>query len=84
MLNWVRGADLLIAESTYLDKEEEPSGFPHLSASEAGEIASQAGVKQLVLTHFWPETKRELYEARAKKVFAGEVIIATEHLSLEV
>jgi ribonuclease BN (tRNA processing enzyme) len=84
MLNWVQGADLLIAESTYLEKEEEPSTFPHLSASEAGEMASEAGVKQLLLTHFWPETKRELYKAKARKVFSGEVIIATEHLKLEV
>lgn len=84
MLNWVQGADLLIAESTYLDKEEEPSGFPHLSAREAGEVATQGGVKRLLLTHFWPETERKLYEVQAKKVFSGEVIIATEHLRLEV
>ncbi len=46
-------ADLLIIDSTYSSKlKDKAVEHGHLTALEAGQIASRAGVKKLVLTHF--------------------------------
>ncbi len=49
---WVRGADLLIIEATYLEEEAEMARrFGHITARQAAELAREADVKHLVLTH---------------------------------
>jgi len=46
-------ADLFLCESTYLDKHKELAyKHHHLTAAQAAQIAKNAGVRQLVLTHF--------------------------------
>ncbi|MBN2799287.1 MAG: MBL fold metallo-hydrolase [Deltaproteobacteria bacterium] len=54
-IEFIRGADLLISDSQYLD-EEYPSrvGWGHPRATTAVDIAVQAGVKQLALFHHDP------------------------------
>lgn len=48
-----RGATLLLCESTYLEAHQELAGkHYHLTAKQAATIAKNAGVKQLILTHF--------------------------------
>jgi ribonuclease Z len=48
-----RDADLLVIDSTYSSAlGEKAVEFGHLTALEAAQIASRAGVKKLVLTHF--------------------------------
>lgn len=45
-------ADMLVIEATYLEGEAEMArDFAHLTACQAAELALQAGVKNLVLTH---------------------------------
>ena len=47
-----RGADLLVIEATYLEDEADMArDFAHLTARQAAELALQAGVKHLILTH---------------------------------
>jgi ribonuclease Z len=47
------GADLLVCESTYLSSEiAEAHEYFHMTARQAGELARDAGVRRLVLTHF--------------------------------
>lgn len=64
-----RGADLLICESTYLAADADKArDHGHLTAGEAATIAREAGVRQLVLTHFsqrYPEVEPFVAEARA-------------------
>ncbi len=64
-----RGADLLIAESTYLQEaQREATERGHMTAADAGRIAREAGVRRLVLTHFsqrYPRVEPFLEEARA-------------------
>lgn len=56
-----KGADLLICDSTYASNlKEKASEHGHLTALEAAQIASQAGVKKLVLTHFSARYKSTL------------------------
>lgn len=49
------GADLFLCEASGMDGDAEYLKESHLTARQAGEIAGQAGVKRLLLTHFWPE-----------------------------
>lgn len=45
-------ADALVIEATYLEEEAEMArNFGHLTARQAAQLAVQAGVKQLILTH---------------------------------
>jgi ribonuclease Z len=47
-----QGVDALVIESTYLEEEAEMAKkFSHLTAKMAAELAVQAGVRQLILTH---------------------------------
>ncbi|MFW2380847.1 MAG: MBL fold metallo-hydrolase [Acidimicrobiales bacterium] len=57
--------DLLVCESTFLETERQLAHrYHHMTAAEAGRLAAEAGVGQLVLTHFsarypHPEAFRE-------------------------
>lgn len=54
LVDFVRGADVLLAEATLL--EEQPRSPGHLTGKQAGELGRQAGVHRLLLTHLWPGT----------------------------
>ena len=72
LTKFAKGADLLICESTFL-KGQKRTKDTHLYASEAAKIAKKAKVRQLMLTHFWPEIKRKKYVEEAKEVFENTV-----------
>jgi ribonuclease BN (tRNA processing enzyme) len=77
-----RDADLFLSEATYQDRDElQPF---HLSARQAGEIATEAGVRRLVLTHILPSHDRERSRAEAAETYDGPVDAAVEGASFEV
>ena len=48
----VRGADMLVIEATYVERDADlAEQFDHLTAARAAQLARDAGVHQLVLTH---------------------------------
>jgi ribonuclease BN (tRNA processing enzyme) len=55
-----------------------------LSASEAGELATAAGARRLLLPHFWPGTDRDLAVREARRSFAGEIHRADEGAVIEL
>lgn len=71
-------ADMLVCESTYMSSERELARrYGHMTAADAARVASEAGVRLLVLTHFsqrYDDTGPLLAEAKA--VFAGTVAAA--------
>jgi ribonuclease Z len=78
-----RDADLLVCESTFLDVDADLArDYRHLTAKQAGELATVAGAHRLVLTHFsgrYPDAGQFLTEA------AGEfrdVILAEDLLRI--
>jgi len=56
----------------------------HVTPTQAGEIAADAGVDALVLTHFPPYPDREAIREEAAAVFDGEVVPAEDGFSIEV
>jgi ribonuclease BN (tRNA processing enzyme) len=70
------GADLLLAEATL--PEPYAGAAPHMTASQAGELAREAGARALVLTHVWPTNDRELMARIASDAFGGLVVVASE------
>lgn len=73
LVNFAKGADLLICESSLLKEHGFPEINSHLTAYQAGIIAKEANVKGLMLTHFWFEEELEKYVKEAKQVFKKTV-----------
>lgn len=69
---FAKDADMLICESTFI-RGQNKNGDNHLFAYEAAKIARDAKVKQLVLTHFWPEIEKERYVNEAMKIFENTI-----------
>ena len=75
VLEAARGADLLVHEATFLEDERERAHeTAHSTAQEAAELARDAGVRMLALTHlsnryFGPDAARE-----ARAVFPETVV----------
>ena len=78
-----RDADLLVAEASWLDGHEAPQRY-HLTSREAATHAQRAGARRLLLSHFWPGTDREVSRAQAEEAFEGEIVLASEGLSVEL
>jgi len=80
------GADLLIHEATFSDEEHARAvETGHATSREAALVASQAGVKRLVLTHLsarYSVNAAELLQ-QAKEVFP-ETVVARDGFELEV
>ena len=77
------GADVLVCEATFQDDTHD--GYPyHLSASQAGAIATAAGVRRLVLTHLRSTLDPARSLAEASATFGGEVLVAEPGMTIDV
>ncbi len=72
LLDVCQGADGLVIEATYLEEEADMARqFGHLTARRAAELAVQAGVKQLFLTHVSRRYREKDIIAEAEAIFPG-------------
>lgn len=81
------GADLLIHESTFAASEvERARETGHTTAAEAAGVASLAGARELILTHFSArhDTAPEPLVAEARALFGGTVAAAEDGLTREI
>lgn len=74
-------ADLFICESAFPDAEKVEG---HLTPSLAGQIATRAGVRRLVLTHLYPACDQADLAAECRRTYTGPLTIAEDLMTLEV
>jgi ribonuclease Z len=86
LVKFAKGADILVLEA-YLPEHFLKVDTPevaarlsryHTSAEEAGQIAAEAGVKTLVLTHLIPAGAAETFRERAGKAFKGKIVVGDD------
>lgn len=82
----VRGVDTLYHESTYLSDNRLKAGpRGHSTAAEAGEIATLAGARRLVLGHYSKSYDDDsAFAQEASTTFSGEVLAAYEGLRIDI
>ena len=74
-----QGADLLVLEAA------NPIKIPgHLTPTEAGRLAARAGVRRLLLTHFYPPCDEVDVVALAAREFSGEILRAEDGLRVDL
>ena len=79
VIQLAKGADVLILEAAF------PDDCPvegHLTPSMAGRMASLAGVKRLVLTHFYPKCLKTDIAAQCRRTWHGELTLAEDLLQI--
>jgi ribonuclease BN (tRNA processing enzyme) len=79
-----RGADLALFEASFLSRYENLPPNLHLTATQAAEHATRAGVDRLVLTHLVPWTPRDETREEAAAVYTGTLDLASPGLVVEV
>lgn len=68
--DFVKGVDVLLCDCAFL---EEVNSEIHLSLEKAIEIANEAAVKRLIMTHFNPEIKPREYFQKGNVLFKGRL-----------
>jgi ribonuclease BN (tRNA processing enzyme) len=76
-------ADVLLAEAAFVESAEHP-GDLHLTGREAGEHATRAGARQLVLTHIPPWHDPTEVLADARPAFEGPLELARAGATYEL
>ena len=75
VLDWVHGADALVTEATYIDDEAQMArDFHHLTARQAAEMARDAEVSKLILTHISRRYRERDVREEAQNVFPHSVV----------
>ena len=74
------GADLLLAEATL--PEAYTGAAPHMTATQAGELARAAGVRALALVHIWPTNDREAMARLASQAFGGGTVVVADEFDV--
>lgn len=71
-------ADIFLCEASGLDGDADYLAGVHMTARQAGELARRARVKELIITHFWPEYSLEQLRSQAEEGYGGKVELAVE------
>jgi ribonuclease Z len=70
ILEHARNADALVIEATYIEAERQMAkDFAHLTARQSAELAKEAGVGQLILTHISRRYRESDVLAEAQAIF---------------
>jgi ribonuclease BN (tRNA processing enzyme) len=83
LVDVAKGADLLLAEASFVDDADNPPHL-HLTGRDAAQVATDAGVSRLVLTHVPPWYTREQVHAEARPHFDRDLSMAVPGASYDV
>lgn len=83
VIGFAREVNLLVLESSFATDEQAARRHGHMTAGQAGGLASRAGAKRLLLTHRLPGAGPELAELAARH-FGGPIDLAREGLVYEL
>jgi ribonuclease BN (tRNA processing enzyme) len=78
-----RDADAFLCEASFVETQHNPPGI-HLTGLQAGRAASDAGARQLLLTHLVPWHDEAQVLAEAKDGFAGPLALARDGVTYPV
>jgi len=81
LIRLCRTVDLAILDCSF---PKNRPGEAHMHAGECGRVAQEAGVKRLVLSHFYPIADRFDVKKQAAQVFGGKIIRAKDGMTLSV
>jgi ribonuclease BN (tRNA processing enzyme) len=84
LLDLAYGADLLLCEASIAGERDERTYPYHLTAFEAGRIASEAGVRTLVVTHLVSGVDPERAIEEAGDGFGGELVLAKPGMKITI
>jgi ribonuclease BN (tRNA processing enzyme) len=79
LVTLAENADIFICESALPDNLKAKG---HLTPSLAGEIASRANARKLVLTHFYPECDGVDIEKECRKTYGGPLVLAEDLMEI--
>jgi ribonuclease BN (tRNA processing enzyme) len=81
LIELAKDADLLICESAMPDSLQVKG---HLTPSMAGDIATRAGVRKLMLTHFYPDCETVDITRQCRKTYSGPLLLAQDLMRIQV
>ena len=81
IIDLAKDADLLICECALPDKLKVEG---HLTPSLAGDLATKAGVRKLVLTHFYPQCDEEDIEAECRQTYSGPLVLTEDLMEINI
>lgn len=75
IVQYVKDAHALVIEATYLDSESEMArSFGHMTAAQAAQLAAEANVKTLILTHISHRNRERDVLAEAQAIFPNTYV----------
>ena len=75
LVDLAKGADLLLAESAFLEGRDNPVDL-HMTGRQAGATAAEAGAARLVLTHIPPWHDPQVCLGEARETYDGPIELA--------
>jgi ribonuclease BN (tRNA processing enzyme) len=76
-----RGAHTLLIECSFPDNAPVPG---HLTPSGVAQVAREAGVRRVVLTHLYPAVDDDLVASEVGRGYDGEVVVAEDGIRIDV
>ena len=74
-------ADLAVLDCSFPASQPNPV---HLHAGQCGQVAQEAGIDRLILSHFYPPTDRHNVREQAGEAFSGPITLARDLLTVRL
>ena len=74
-------ADVAVLDCSY---PAQRPGKGHMTARDCGRVAQEAGVKRLILSHFYPVAERYNLIGQASEEFEGQVAMARDRMRIDI